>query len=285
MNDSNINRAPQVIDVNDFCTLTKLHCEYEWLQYEPDALFELWCLTDNEEQKALIEFLIKNFLHINGKKLSEGCKTIAHHIESNWKLTEGDTFLSATCDNSKPDGSQSLIQNIKNKFSANWREFNFYNSLPVAVNNIPDNSNIVLIDDFIGTGNTMCKKVNYLISVIKKRKLQNVTIYVASLAAMNFSKESLDALKIPYFSVHWLHKGISECVEESLRANAIKEMQSLEAKLKAEIGKSKLPNFGYEKSESLFAIEAYNIPNNVFPIFWWSQLKDETYRKTIFRRV
>lgn len=285
MNDSIINRASQVIDVNDFRILTRLHCEYEWLQDEPDALFELWCLTDNENQKKLIEFLIKEFLHINGKKLGDGCKMIAHHIESVWKLTVANTFLSATCDNSKPDGSQSIVQNIKNKFSSSWEESNFYNSLPVAANKIPSNSNIVLIDDFIGTGDTIGKKVNYLMSVIEKRKLQNITIYVASLAAMNFSKESLNALNTCYFSVYWLHRGISEQIDEPFRANAIKEMQSLEAKLKAEIGVRKLPNFGYKKSESLFAIESYNVPNNVFPIFWWAQLKDETYRKTLFRRV
>lgn len=286
MDNTVINRATQKIDVNDFRILTQLHKEYEWLQDEPDALFELWCLTDNDEQKKLIEFLIRNFLHINGRNLNDGCKHIALHIESCWKLTERNTFISATCDDSAPDGSQSLIQSLKNKFSTNWRESNFHNSLPVAMNTIPDNYNIVLVDDFIGTGDTIKnKKIKYVNSVISKRGLSNVTIYIVSLAAMHFAKEALDILKMEYFSVHWLYKGISEQMDEHLRANAIKEMESLESKLKKKIRSKELPNFGYKRSESLFTLELDNIPNNVFPIFWWSQLKGGVTRKTIFRRI
>ena len=52
MENAVINRATQKIDVNDFRTLTQLHIKYEWLQEEPDALFELLCLAYREEQKA-----------------------------------------------------------------------------------------------------------------------------------------------------------------------------------------------------------------------------------------
>ena len=102
MDNTVINRATQKIDVNDYVSLTKLNIEYEWLQYEPEALFELWCLAENEEQKRLIEFLIRNFLYINGKELDLGCRAIVNHIESNWGLTATNTLISATCDNIKP---------------------------------------------------------------------------------------------------------------------------------------------------------------------------------------
>src|ERR1035437_7063453 len=152
MNEAIINRATDKIDKKDFVTLTQLHMEYEWLKYEPEALFELWCLSDNDEQKDLIEFLIKNFSFIDGRKLAEGCKILSNRIESIWNLSADNTYLIATCDDRKPDGSQSIIQSLKNKFSVNWKESNFYNSLPIGANEIPDNSNILLIDDFIGTG-------------------------------------------------------------------------------------------------------------------------------------
>lgn len=285
MSDSEIKRANQKIDVNDFLKLTNLHLKYEWLQEEPDALFELWCMADNEEQKKLIEFLINNFLYINGKTLDLGCKAIVDQIESNWNLKATNTRISATCDNSKPDGSQMIVQKIKNKLSRDWRECMLFNSLPIAAHEVKDNFKIVLIDDFIGTGDTICRKVEYLVKILTERNIQNVSIYVVSLAAMNFAKDSLDRLDIQYYSANWLSKGISEKVDLAGRPNAIKAMEDLEAKLKDKIYKRELPNFGYKKSESLFALESNNIPNNVFPIFWWTHLKDNTLRKTLFRRI
>ena len=285
MDNTVINRAKQKIDVNDFRLLLKLNIDYEWLHYEPDGLFELWCLAENEEQKKLIEFLIRNFLYINDKELDSGCKAIVNYIESEWKLTAENTLISATCDNSNPDGSQMIIQKIKNKFSESWREWMFYNSLPVVANKIKNNYNVVLIDDFIGTGDTIDRKVQYLLKELTVRKVDNISIYIVSLAAMNFAKESMDKLKIPYYSVHWLSKGISEKINLDRRTNAIKAMEALEAKLKEKVSRRKLQNFGYKKSESLFALGSCNIPNNVFPIFWWTHLKDGTLRKTLFHRI
>ncbi len=285
MNEEIVNRASGKIDVNDFVTLTKLHKEYKWLSYEPEALFELWCLSDNKDQKDLIEFLIKNFSFVDGQTLNEAGKSIAAQIETNWGLTSESTFLIATCDDKNPDGSQSIIQCLKNKFSMNWKESNFFNSLPIGANEIPDNSNVILTDDFIGTGDTIERKVKYMRSTIEKRQLTNVTVRTISLAAMEFSKDVLDKLYMEYYSVFWLKKGISEIMEAENRPSAKKSMENLESKLKNKIGSRKLPNFGYKRSEALFGFEANNVPNNVFPIFWWPFYKGGIQRKTLFRRI
>jgi hypoxanthine phosphoribosyltransferase len=285
MSDIVLNRASSTIDVNDFTRLTKLHLDYKWLTYEPQALFELWCLTENDDQKDIIEFLIKNFSYINEHSLSEGSLKIAATIESTWKLSAKDTFLTATCDDRKPDGSQTLIQSLKNKFSINWRELNFFNSLPISINEIPSDSNIVLVDDFIGTGDTISRKLKYVNDTIEKRGLKNITVKIVSLAAMNFTQEVLNGLKVDYFSPNWLKKGISELVPTEKRDAATKSMEELEKKLKKQYKGKPLPYFGYKKSESLYALGSHNIPNNVFPIFWWPFLKGGIQRKTLFKRV
>lgn len=285
MNEVILNRAPNKIDKEDFLTLTRLHMEYEWLKYEPEALFELWCLSDDIEQKNLIEFLIKNFSFIDSRQLTDACKVISNHIETIWHLNADSTYLVATCDNRKPDGSQSLIQNLKNKFSINWRESNFFNSLPIGANEIADFSSIILVDDFIGTGDTITRKLRYLTSTIEKRTLKNINIKIVSLASMDFSRKILDDLQIDYFSVHWLKKGINELIEEENRETATIAMELMEGKLKKEYRGKNLPNFGYKRSEALFALETFNIPNNVFPIFWWPLLKGGVERKTLFKRV
>lgn len=281
-----INRAPNKIDVNDFIRLTALHKDYSWLEYEPQALFELWCISEDEKQKTLIEFLIKNFSYINSKKLNDAGIQISNKIENDWLLEYTNTFLVATCGDSKPDGSQSIIQSLKNKFSRNWRENNFFNSIQIGANVIQNDSNIILIDDFIGTGDTILQKFKYLKSNLDKRGINRVSIRIVSLAAMDFSKEVLDKLNVEYFSVYWLKRGISELIEEvEERENATQSMSSLEEKLLKEYSGRKLPNFGYKRSEALFAMEAFNVPNNVFPIFWWPFLNSGVERKTLFKRI
>ena len=285
MNEKILNRAKSKIDADDFERLTNLNLKHEWLTYNSGALFELWCLSDEECQKQLIEFLIDNYEYIDSKKLTQGCQTISAHIQNEWKLSPKNSFLLATCDSKEPDGSQSLIQNLKNKFSVEWKASNFYNSLVTGVHEISNDSVIILVDDFIGTGNKINRKLNYVKSVITERKLKNIDIKIVSLASMIFSKEALNKLNTEYFSVYWLKKGVSELPPEKNRDDAVKSMEALEEKLKKKYHGKYLPKFGYKKSESLFALESYNVPNNVFPIFWWPFLKGGIQRKTIFKRV
>src|SRR5690625_998077 len=280
-----INRATDRIDENDFTRLTRLHMEHLWLTYEPQALFQLWCLSENDEQKDIIEFLIKNFSYIDSRRLAEGSQSIASYIGNHWNLNSTNTYLLATCDDRKPDGSQTLIQNLKNKFSINWKESNFFNSIVTGANEIPANSNVILVDDFIGTGDTITRKVDYINRKIIERELSGISVKIVSLVSMNFAVEVLDKLDVEYYSVHWLKKGISELVSEDKKEVATKSMEDLEKKLKRKYHGKQIPNLWYKKSESLFALESNNIPNNVFPIFWWPFLKGGIPRKTIFRRV
>lgn len=280
-----INRANNTIDAFDFVKLTQLHKEYDWLEYEPEALFELWCLSDDDDQKNVIEFLIKNFSFIDSKELNKIGYVISNQIERVWNHIPTNTLIVATCDDKKPDGSQYIIQSLKNKFSLNWKETNFINSLPIAAYQVEEYNNIILIDDFIGTGDTITRKYNYLLRILEQRNIKNFTIKIISIASMNFSKPVLDLLKVSYYSYHWLKKGISELIDSENREIAIISMNKLEKKLKNHYNGKNLPNFGYKKSEALFAFEAFNIPNNVFPIFWWPLLKGGILRKTLFKRV
>lgn len=102
---------------------------------------------------------------------------------------------------------------------------------------------------------------------------------------MEFSKEALDKLVIEYFSYYWLKKGISELVPPQYKTVSLQSMEELEDKLLKKYGKRRLPKFGYKESETLFALESQNIPNNVFPIFWWPYLNDKSERTTFFKRI
>lgn len=285
MNELPLDRLNDKINNEDFSRLLNLHLKHTWLENVNKAVFELWCLTENENQKKLIEKLMSNFLHVDSYKLSKYGEIIAQTIENNWNLKADNTFLVAVCDEKEPDGSQMLIQSLKNKFSENWRGKNFYNSIVVGANEIKSDSNIILIDDFIGTGSTISRKVQYLRKTFTKRSISNYCVRIISIAAMEFSKENLKLLDVEYFSCEWLKKGINEHIPINERDIYIEAMEGLEDKLLENYGQRILPKFGYKRSESLFDIEAYNVPNNVFPIFWWPYLKNSEKRKTILSRI
>lgn len=280
----------KVIDEIDFERILNLHLEYKWLNYQKTALLELWNLTNSADEKELIEFLIKKFQHVNGDMVDRACSQFVSHIENKWNLSSENTIITAICDNANPDGSQHLIQCMKNKFSHSkgWKEENFSNSIAVtAMELVKKDMNIVLVDDFVGTGYTLFRKYNWLLNKVDEQLEEKGTTHIKtiSLACMEFAKKNIDQVSPDHYSYLWLKKGISELADEQDKERFTNAMYKLEAKLKPKINRWKLPNFGFKESESLYALENNNIPNNVFPIFWWPQTIDDEYRNTIFRRI
>lgn len=274
------------IDEHNFDRILTLHLNHEWLNFQRAALSELWSLTESEDEKELIEFLIGKFCYANGNILNQANIQFVKQIEDIWGLIAENTIISAICDNANPDGSQVIIQSMKNKFSVDWREHNFSNSIAVtAYDKLKDNFTIVIVDDFVGTGQTLIRKYKWLLSRFKKQNIKGASIKTLSLASMEFAKEEIEKAGIDHYSFIWLKKGISELSTFENVARYTRAMENLEKKLNGKVFGKDLPNFGYKRSETLFAFENNNIPNNVFPIFWWPEIIDTTRRTTIFKRI
>jgi hypothetical protein len=103
---------------------------------------------------------------------------------------------------------------------------------------------------------------------------------------MESAKTVFDSLPIEgYFACIWLSRGISDAYVGDTLVERTQSMIELEALLAESFRGRKLSlyNFGYRRSEALYSLEAYNIPNNVFPIFWWPSLKSGKPRNTMFK--
>lgn len=270
----------------DFKSIFKLGLQYEWLITCDEGFMELWNSTgDDTNQKRLILYLMHNFLYVDTKKANEFCGLIVHQIIEVWRLLPKNTIITAACDNANPDGSQLMVQKLKNRFPFHWHEFDFVNSLPEAVRKLNSDDNLVICDDFVGTGLTMERKIKYAMKVISERQLDNVHIFMVSFAAMQFSQTTLENCGCPYYSCEWLSKGISETLSGNNLEAATRLMEKMENILKPKIGNRRLPKFGFKRSESLYNYENDNIPNNVFPIFWWQKFKDDRFRVPMFRHI
>ena len=267
----------------DFKSLFDLGLQYDWLMTCDEGFMELWNSTgEDRNQKKLILYLIHKFLYVDSNKADEYCGEIVHQITEGWKLQPKNTTITAACDNSRPDGSQLMVQKLKNRFPYGWREFDYSNSLPEALYKINDKDNLVICDEFVGTGSKIKGKTEYALRVIRKRELENVHLYIVSFAAMQFSKTTVE---YPFYSCEWLLKGISDTLKGDNLIVATRIMEEMEIILKPKIGKQYLPKFGFKRSESLYNYENDNIPNNVFPIFWWKKYKNNTFRIPMFRHI
>jgi hypothetical protein len=280
---------PEKVDSSGFDRLLRITIENKWLESTSRELVQLWNLCDTASQQDLIATLLPRFTVLYSGDLDKYGHAVAAYILDKWKLPGSSTVISATCDNSSPDGSQSFLQSLKNKFShaSSWGEHCFHNSIAASVYAVTDSTNVVLLDDFIGTGKTIARRLDWYRQAVAKRGVKNLKYFLVGLAAMDAARSRLDSLAVPYTAAIWLNKGITDQLAGAIRKQATADMKALEKKLADEWKGRELSlfNFGYGKSEALFYMQGHNVPNSVFPIFWWPPLKDKGDREVLLRRL
>jgi hypothetical protein len=120
-----------------------------------------------------------------------------------------------------------------------------------------------------------------------KADLDTIKICFLSHAAMNFGIERIEKETQCKVSVYMaLERGISGQYPQDQASEKIELMKILEEKLSKSYGKKSLKdyNLGYSGSESLYFAENTNCPNNVFPIFWWKELRSGEKHATLLHR-
>lgn len=274
--------AAKNIDAKLFRAVFKLISSRPWLEQRDEEVLEILNDCETERQQNLILDLLERFTFSNSSDLGASAKLIAEKITVGWALTPETTVIVAIADKNESDGSHFLLKAIAQKFSRDegWSGANFFGHV-TGVADLDENfTNIVLVDDFIGTGKKISRKVKWVREILEA-KLINRKLYVCSMAAMNQSKLRLDGLDVDYFSTVWLCKGISDFYVGDHLTAAINDMTSLEKSL-TELRSDY--RFGYKKSEAMYYHEPYNVSNNVFPLFWWGKSAHRKFRKALFSR-
>lgn len=170
-----------------------------------------------------------------------------------------------------------------------WED-HIYGNMNELKTKIKNNMTILIFDDFIGTGNKIIRKYNWLKEVIDEEldvDINTITICFLSHAAMMFGIDRLQNETNCKISVYMpLEQGISGQYPVDEVDKKIKLMGVLEEKLSDTFGKKALEDYklGYSGSESLYFAENTNCPNNVFPIFWWKQLRSGQKHETLLHR-
>ncbi len=257
-----------------------------WLALKYEALECLWSLCEDFDEQRLITQLLHRFTYIEPGEFDNCLGAMTTIVVDEWKLQPDRTLIAALHNDDDADSSQLIAQALKKHFAGlqGWSERHFFNSAFKAIHSANDGDNIVLVDDFVGTGNQANKVLASCIKSMGKLNKPNIKIFLLCIAAMEFSKGTVANLA-GFYSLIWLKKGIQDYYVGSELDDANKKMLRLESTLLAKNGRKTMPSFGYRHSESLFGHEFGTIPNNVFPVFWWKWLVDKSERKTLFNRL
>ncbi|WP_124475704.1 phosphoribosyltransferase-like protein [Burkholderia cepacia] len=259
-----------------FSLITQL----KWLSAERyrDGTVGLLKECSTVEEFEAVEHVLKDLKYCNSSDLDAAAASAAKQIQNGWGLTPENTILVGLAEPDKTCGSTAYLRAIENKLPRTWG-----NSLHVTFNaafrHRNNKQNLVLVDDFIGTGDKLNKRIERLIN---NPKTASYEIHIAAFAGMiDGIATLLPSTKNRATAEILLDKSISNNAPAGNIDRLTRNMQSLETKIFCHPGKY---NFGYGQSEAAFFVEAANIPNNNFPILWWEKYADDTERPTLFTR-
>lgn len=265
--------------------MSLLESQSTMLKGKDEALLELYNICDTEKQKALIKELLLRFNCFEQEIYNLTLIGIAKYVKS-LNYPKEKTAIVAFCNNTEADSSQEVLQDLKipiaKIFKSELLSINRFDKILSSYTN-KGIRHFIAVDEFTGSGKTIISRNKNFTSL----KLSDATIDYCLIAgmedALNIAMDNGLKVHIEYV----MKKGINGYYRGERLKEHIKEMKELESKLAKVIDKTQLNehNFGYGHSESLYTHLYKNIPNNVFPIFWWKKYENNNNRVTLFDRV
>ncbi len=261
-----------------------------WIVDKFDALQDLlWNECDEQSKRDLVSELIERFVYISQDKYFELVESLTNKIIGEEALTDKNTQIVAMAADSCPDSSQYLLYDLKICFwKQGWSKHKQVNTFGGSYKTYKKDSNyknIVLVDEFIGTGCTVINRVKALRKVYGDAGVNDFSIFVKVLAGTDQGIKTIREEGVNVEALITLEKGISDYYEDKVAEQKKYLMLQLEQLLAAEYETQKLPSLGYGQTESLYSRQNGNVPNSVFPIFWWPFLRSGNSRKVLLTRA
>jgi hypothetical protein len=283
-------RTAKGLNRRQFSMLMKLYEKQPWLMEREPAIEELIDICKDLDGQVLISNLLKRFKFLSSRESSELITQMAKQIAEGWGFRLQETQIVAIAPDYDPDSSQLILQMLKVELSKiGWGDVKLVTRIWNSVKNLPKYPKIVLVDEFVGSGTTMAKRIrdvkkSYEAEVKQGRAPKEYDIKVCVLATIVNAIKVVEETGIEMYSALQLKKGISGYLTGKLFKKAIKRMLRLESKLKPHINDISLPPLGWGRAEALYGMEGGNTPNSVFPLFWWPRFADGRERQTLLHR-
>lgn len=244
-----------------------------------DRLLQL--LRDDDEIEVVISLLERASCY-RGNENDAAAAALAAHIQTEWSLNPGDTcFLAKDLEESHTGSADAALEFVRKalfELASSWKGSNFLGSKTPLLDGAKW-KNLVLVDDFVGSGKKLQKKIKWLSEHTK----ETPKVYVATFVAHELAFELLDPLTESFHATKYLQRGISDhYADEATVGRYIDAMLRIEGRFGTINPKFSL---GFDKTESTYFPFQWNTPNNVFPIFWTVEHKQDTQFAPILVRM
>lgn len=260
-----------------------------WLRDKEAALCSL-LFEDcpSSDHRTLILDLINRFTYLSVSAYKEKIGDLAMDIATDPEISEGTTQIVAMAADSSADSSQYVLYDLKveleKKGWSNYKQVNKFGDSYKMYTRNPEHKHIVLIDEFIGSGQTVKSRVDELHRVYRGASVADYTVRVKALVATRVGVEFLRGLGIVVDAQVMVDRGISDYYHGASIAANIRLMKDVESVLSEQFHLDPELSLGYSQVEALYTRDGGNTPNNVFPIFWWARYKMNKARNTICLR-
>jgi hypothetical protein len=274
------------IKKEDFNNIMSLYTRQNWLIPRQDRLLELVDFCEKKESKDLIFSLLGRFSYLNNETLNILLNSISDYITTAPNYESKNCQILAMTYDDEADSGQKVLDLIKMPlYQKGWKDFKTVNKIGKSGKYYKKGrTQIVLIDEFIGSGKTLRGRINYL----EKNIPGDFEIICCFIAGTKNTIKQLEKEGVKVFCALQLDKGISEYYKDKDLKNAEDLMLDLELKLAQWINDKELYkySFGYGNAEALYTMEGCsgNTPNSVFPVFWWLFDLKEKKRNTLLTR-
>lgn len=227
-----------------------------------EKLHQLVAILENDNEIILATDLINRGFWFDQHQTIKSADAIASCMVNQWGLTGADTALIKADTLLKMGSADAALQSVRTALDEMPGEFTGSNIAGGISEGAATNyKNLVIIDDFVGTGQKIANKIAWIRS---KEKVPHV-IYVATFVAQDASKSTIEPLATSFYAANWRKKAISDHFAPPILQQKIVTMAAIESRFG-----TIAPNFslGYGQAEALYFPIGLNTPNNVFPFLW-----------------
>ena len=224
-------------------------------------------IIENDEEYELILELLREFHWISLNEYYEGFTKLLNDFIAELNVRNQNIYafpiIKKKHEAKIKSGSfisyliKSILPYLPNSENLRFEDINTFDNL--ANLKFKKSDVFILVDDFIGSGETLDECINE-INKVNKSLIENVKIL--TLAIKKDTLERIDAKYKIYYNIEIL-KGITDYnIDESVN-NKKEIMKRIENRIFSSIGNYSL---GFKQSESLLTL--LRTPDNTFPIFW-----------------
>jgi hypothetical protein len=259
--------------------------ETNWLMKERyrNGLSALFKDAGSLSELEAAKHVLKELVYCKSEDLIlAGCEA-ASQIEgvNGWQLDPTNTLVVGVANGPKTCGSTAYLRCIETSLDRLWSvNAGIWTTIDAAFRKRQvTHKNLVIIDDFVGTGE---KLIDLIGRLRRNPKTATYVIHVCAFASMEFGWEAVSShVGGRFIANKVLQRCVSDRLSEPQRGDMLMAISSLERAFFSKPGEY---SHGYKKSEASFYLEGYNIPNNNFPILWWDKYADGNQRSTLFAR-